>query len=180
MNKTNNVNHRLQADIKLAQKKFAYYEKVYKIIKGNGKEYLQIQSTAYKKIIHDIQELILPAIRRNCPNCENFCCKLHNPELSIYTAGSVGAFSFADYILVRCDTVLPEPNFRNMEKNLCPFWVGGCNLPLDCRSYLCIKWFCNRLKKELDMQVISKHLETLKSLLKDFSIQKCLGLNQCP
>jgi len=163
-------------DIEYARKSFEYFEKVFITIQGKGKDYLRIQSKTYKKSIYDIQGIILPSIKRNCPDCENFCCKLYNPDLSIYIARSVGGFHFGDYLLARFDKELPTPIFKNMEKNLCPFWAHGCTLPLDCRSYICIRYFCDRLKKEVDMQVVSEHLNKIKNLLMDFSIQVCLGL----
>ena len=175
MSETNNLKRELQHDIQLARKKFEGYEKLYAGLCGDGKEYLQDESKKYKKTVLNIQQLILPSIRRNCPSCIN-CCKLDTPELSIYIAGSLGCFDFVDYILVRCDTVLPDPNFSNMEENLCAFWADGCFLPHDCRSFLCTKYFCNTLKKELDMKVISGHLQLLESLMQNFSVKKCLGL----
>jgi len=178
MRKANNLKDRMPAEIKFAQEKFEWYEKVYRSISGKGKKYLQIKSKEYKKIVHDFQELILPSIKKNCPGCDNFCCKLYNPDRSIYIAGSVGVLGLADYLLVRCDTVLPMPHFENMEKNFCSFWADGCILPPDCRSYRCIRWFCDKLKKELDMQIISKYREMLKSFIEDFSIPGCLGFNR--
>lgn len=175
MSVTNNLKRELQHDIQLARKKFEGYEKLYAGLCGDGKEYLQSESKKYKKTVLNIQQLILPSIRRNCPSCIN-CCKLDTPELSIYIAGSLGCFDFVDYILVRCDTVLPDPNFDNMEDNLCAFWADGCLLPHDCRSFSCTKYFCDTLKKELDMKVISGHLQLLELLMQDFSIKKCLGL----
>jgi len=166
----------METTIKLAQKKFECYEVAYLGISGNRRKYLQIQSRAYKRSILDVQEIILPSIKRICPTCDINCCKLYTPELSICIEGCVGGFNFVDYILVRCDTILPDPCFKNMEKNLCPFWADGCILPIDCRSFLCIQYFCDKLQKELDMQVISKHLEILESIQNNFSIQKCLGL----
>ena len=173
--KKNNLSRDVQHDIQLARKKFEGYEKLYMGLAGDGKEYLRNQSKTYKRGVLDIQQLILPSVQRNCPSCIN-CCKLYTPELSIYIAGSLGCFDFVDYILVRCDTVLPDPNFSNMEDNLCAFWAEGCILPIDCRSFLCIKYFCDDLKKEIDMNVIAEYLDTLKSVVDNFSIQKCLGL----
>jgi hypothetical protein len=175
MSETNNLKRDLQHDIQLARKKFEGYEKVYAGLSGDGKKYLQNESKKYKKTVLDIQQLILPSIQRNCPSCIN-CCKLDTPELSIFIPGSFGCFQFGDYILVRCDTVLPDPNFSNMEDNLCAFWADGCLLPHDCRSFLCTKYFCDTLEKELDMKVISEHLQFLDSLMQGFSIKKCLGL----
>ena len=175
MSETNNLRRELRHDIQIARKRFEGYEKLYAGLSGDGKKYLQNESKKYKKNVLNIQQLILPSLQRNCPSCIN-CCKLDTPELSIYIPGSLGCFQFVDYILVRCDTVLPDPNFSNMEDNLCAFWADGCLLPHDCRSFLCTKYFCDTLKKELDMKVISEHLQFLESLMQDFSIKKCLGL----
>jgi len=175
MSETNNLKRELQHDIQLARKKFEGYEKLYAGLSGDGKKYLQNESKKYKRTVLDIQQLILPSIQRNCPSCIN-CCKLYTPELSIYIAGSLGCFDFVDYILIRSDTVLPDPNFSNMEDNLCAFWEEGCILPIDCRSFLCTKYFCDKLKKELDMKLISEYLSTLKSIMDNFSIKKCLGI----
>ena len=175
MSETNNLQRKLQHDIQMARVRFEGYEKLYAGLTGDGKKYLQNQSMTYKKTLLDIQKLIVPAVQKNCPSCIN-CCKLYTPELSIYIAGSLGCFDFIDYILVRCDTVLPNPNFSNMEDNLCAFWKNGCTLPLDCRSFLCTKYFCDELKEELDMRVISEKVNILKSILANFSIKKCLGL----
>jgi len=175
MSDTNNLQRKLQHDIQLARKKFEGYEKLYMGLAGDGKKYLRNQSKTYKRGVLDIQQLILPSVQRNCPSCIN-CCKLYTPELSIYIAGSLGCFDFVDYILVRSDTVLPDPNFSNMEDNLCAFWEEGCILPIDSRSFSCTKYFCDRLKKELDMKIISEQLQLLDCLMKDFSIKKCLGL----
>ena len=175
MRETNNLKRDLQHDIQLARIRFEGYEKLYMGLSGDGKKYLRNQSKTYKGSVLDIQQLILPSIQGNCPSCIN-CCKLDTPELSIHIAGSLGCFDFIDYILVRCDTVLPNPNFSNMEDNLCAFWADGCVLPNDCRSFSCTKYFCDKLKKVLDMKVISKYLSTLKSTMDNFSIKKCLGI----
>jgi hypothetical protein len=175
MSEKNNFTRDLQYDIQMARKKFEGYEKLYAGLSGDGKKYLQNESKKYKRTVRDIQQLILPSIQRNCPTCIN-CCKLYTPELSIYIAGSLGCFDFIDYILVRCDTVLPNPNFGNMEDNLCAFWKNGCTLPHDCRSFSCTKYFCDTLKAELDLKVISEKVNIMKSILANFSIKKCLGL----
>jgi hypothetical protein len=177
MSEMNNLKRELQHDIQIARKKFEGYEKLYAGLSGDGKKYLQNESKKYKRAVKDIQQLILPSIQRHCPSCIN-CCKLDTPELSIYIPGSLGCFQFVDYLLVRCDTVLPEPNLGNMENNLCAFWEDGCLLPQDCRSFLCTKYFCDTLKKELDMKVISEHVQFLESLMQDFSIKQCLGLEK--
>jgi len=177
MCKTNNLSRDVQHDIQMARKKFEGYEKLYMGLAGDGKKYLRNQSKEYKNTVLDVQQIILPSVEQNCPSCIN-CCKLYTPELNVYIAGSLGCFDFIDYILVRCDTVLPDPIFKNMEHNLCAFWAEGCILSIDCRSFLCIKYFCDDLKKEIDMNVIAEYLDTLKSVIDSFSIQKCLGINK--
>ena len=154
MCETSNLTRKVQHDIQLARKRFEGYEKIYEGLTREGKKYLQTHSKAYKRAVLDIQQLILPSIQKNCPSCIN-CCKLYTPELSIYIAGSIGCFVFIDYILVRCDTVLPNPNFNNMEDNLCAFWAEGCIFPDDCRSFSCIKYFCDKLKSELDITYLT-------------------------
>ena len=177
MRETYSSKRDLQQDIQMARKKFEGYEKLYMGLSEDGKKYLRNISKQYKRSVFDIQQLILPFIQRNCPSCIN-CCKLYTPELSIYIAGSLGCFEFIDYILVRCDTVLPNPNFTNMDDNLCAFWEDGCVLPHDCRSFSCTRYFCDKLKKELDMKLISKYLKNLKSIIDHFSIKKCLGIHK--
>ena len=179
MNKKVRLEKRLLADIHHAQKEFEYYEKMYRSINGDGKQYLQMQSRSYKRHSVKIREIIRPSINKNCPTCIN-CCRLYSPQFSIYIARTIGGFQFIDYLLVRCNTVLPEPNISNTDKNLCYFWENGCILPDDCRSYLCTQWFCDSLKKELNMEVVAAHLKSLESIINDFSIKKCLGLNRKP
>ena len=176
VSETNNLQRKLQDDIQLAQKKFEGYEKLYEGLSGDGKKYLQNESKKYKRTVLSIQQLALPSIQRNCPSCIN-CCKLYTPELSIYIAGSLGCFDFVDYILVRCDTVLPDPNFSNIEDNLCAFWDDGCTLPHDCRSFLCTNYFCDKLSKELDMKLIYRHLKNLQLIMDNFSFRKCLDID---
>lgn len=176
MSKIDNFKKQLLSDIHFSQKKFEFYEKIYGDINGDGKKYLQIQSKAYKKEALKLRRIIHPYINNNCPNCDG-CCKLNVQELSIYMSDSIGGFELIDYLLVRCDTILPKINVKNMKDNVCAFWVYGCSLPDDCRSFTCMHWFCDTLKAELDMKVISKHLRVLESIIKIFSVQKCLGLD---
>ena len=176
MRKANDTKERVLKDIRLAQKKFECYEKIYIGLGEEGKRYLQSQSKLYKEKVADIQKLILPSLKRNCPTCIN-CCKLYTPELSIYIASTIGCFEFVDYLLVRFDTILPKPNFRNMKNNLCPFWSEGCTLPSDCRSFSCTRYFCDKLKREINMKAVSDHLNDLELLLDNFSIKACLGMN---
>jgi hypothetical protein len=173
MNKIDSQKDKIIADSQKAQKEFELYEKFYLGLSENAEKYLRYQSREYKKLLLEIQEIILPAVKRNCPTCIK-CCQLHTPELSIHTSEAVGCFGYVDYLLVRCDTVLPDPYYENAEKNLCAFWSDGCILSLDCRSYLCIRYFCDTIKKELDIQVISEHLEKVKFVINNFSIRECM------
>ncbi len=174
MIETDNQKNRITSDFTKAIKEFELYEKFYRTLSDNGIKYLKSLSGKYKQILSNIQKIILPSIKRNCPTCNINCCHLSSPELSIYVAGTVGGFSIVDYLLIRCDTVLPEPYYDNVEKNLCPFWKDGCVLPVDCRSYLCIQYFCDKLRKELDMTLVSKYLEKAKLVLNKFSIGECM------
>lgn len=160
----------MRSDLKTARKEFEFYEKVYGTLSKSSREYLKSRSREYKEYLTNIREIILPAVGRNCSVCRSHCCMLHNPERSIYMARTIGGFSFIDYLLTRYDTILPEPHYKNVERNLCPFWDDGCILPADSRSYLCIRYFCDEAKRELDMQLVSRHLEKLKSVLNGFSI----------
>jgi len=105
------------SDFKKAQKEFALYEKFYLGLSENAKKYLRHQSKIYKTLLLDIQEIITPSVKSNCPICKIQCCKLYTPELSIYVAGSVGGFNCVDYLLIRCDTILPDPCYENAEEN---------------------------------------------------------------
>ena len=174
MNNVHSLNDRMLSDFKKARERFELYEKFYLSLSNKAKKYLKSKSKEYKRCLIDIQELILPSVRRICPTCKIQCCKLYTPELSIYIAGSVGGFDLADYLLTRCDETLPDPYYENTERNLCPFWADGCVLPVDCRSLLCIQFFCDKLKEELDMEPISKYLEEIQSVLNDFSIGECM------
>ncbi len=174
MSKTDIQINRITADFKKAREKFELYEKFYLGLSENAKEYLRSQSREYKNILSDIQKIILPSIMSNCPTCIYNCCKLHTPELSIYVAGSLGCFDYVDYLLVRCDTILPNPYYENAQNNLCPFWSDGCILPVDCRSFYCIKYFCDKLKEELDMQLISKYFKKIKNIISNFSTRVCM------
>ncbi|MBN2398996.1 MAG: hypothetical protein JXI33_01505 [Candidatus Aminicenantes bacterium] len=120
-----------------------------------------------------VQEVILPAVRNHCPSCPyGTCCRLDTPELSIYIAGTIGCFGLIDYLLVRCDTELPEPDFRNGRRNLCAFWDNGCRLPPDCRSLLCLQFFCEPLRSDLDMNLVNDRLAVLKSVVDNFSLAR--------
>ncbi len=88
--------------------------------------------------------------------------------------GTVGGFNCVDYLLTRCDIVLPVPNYENTAKNLCPFFTDGCIVAANGRSYLCIQYFCDDLKKEIDMQAASKYLRKLRFVIDNFSIAECM------
>jgi hypothetical protein len=174
VNMGNSIQDRIILDFKEAKQKFELYERFYIGLSVNAKQYLKQRSIEYKNILLDIQEIILPTVKKKCPLCKIQCCKLYTPEPSIYIARSVGGFECVDYLLVRCDTILPEPYYEHAEKNLCTFWKDGCILPADCRSYLCIQYFCDELKNEVDMQLISKYLEKAESILTNFSLREIL------
>ena len=159
---------------KAAKKRFELYEKFYLSLNDNAIKYLINESKKYKRSLKEIQELILPGVREICPACEVQCCRLYTPELSIYVAGTVGGFGLKDYLLIRCDEILPDPCYENAEKNLCPFWDSGCILPVDCRSFLCIQFFCTKLKNTLDMEAVTESLRKIQAILDSFSIAKCM------
>ena len=103
MKKRDKAMKKLLSDLEEAREKFEFYEKVYLKLSEDAREHLKRYSAEYKRCLRDIRELILPAVRENCSVCEEHCCMLHNQELSTYIAGTVGAFSFSDYLLVRYD-----------------------------------------------------------------------------
>ena len=174
MNEENSPNDRMISDFQKAREKYEIFGKFYVSFSLKAKEYLEDKSQEYKRCLTDIQRLILPAVKRVCPTCESHCCRLSTPERSIYIAGSVGGFDLYDFLLTQCSNRVPEPDYENAERNLCPFWASGCILPLDCRSYLCIQYFCDELKKELDMELVSEHLIRIESVLDNFSIAECM------
>jgi hypothetical protein len=158
-----------------AIKAYECFEKLYLKITGTAKEYLEFHSREYKSRATRIQQIILPSIKRKCPYCKHLCCKPYNPELSIMFI-PIGLLNFSNYLLIRCNTVLPQPKYDNLENNLCAFWENGCLLPLDCRSYACFHWFCNELQKEININLFSKDLDTLKVIVDNLSINNCLSL----
>lgn len=171
----NNLDNKEQiiSDTQTALNTFQFYENLYLSINGKAKEYLKYQSRRYKKVLLDIQEIILPHTLKICPTCSVHCCKIYNPEAKRMLPG-VGAFKCADYLLVRYDTKLPDPCYENAEKNLCLFFNNGCTLPADCRSLICIAFFCDTLRKELDMKLIDNYLQQARLILMNFSIRECL------
>ncbi len=175
MGQANELRERAAADFGEARKRFEVYEKFYRSLRGDAREYLRRESRNYKRSLREIQARILPRVREICPACENQCCKLYTPERSIYIAGTVGGFHLNDYLLARCDEKWPGPRYENAERNLCPFWDGGCILPIDGRSYLCIQYFCDDLQKNLAMEAVTESLGKLRTILDAFSIGKCMA-----
>jgi hypothetical protein len=165
---------RAVSDFKAARQRFELYEKFYLSLSDRARRYLKSESIRYKRSLREIQYLILPAVRKMCPTCDKHCCRLYTPELSIYIAGTVGGFGIADYLMIRCDGILPDPCYENAVKNLCPFWDEGCILPVDCRSFLCIQFFCDKLKNTLDMDTVTESLGKVRGILDSFSIAKCM------
>jgi len=160
-----------------AIKAYECFEKLYLRITGTGKEYLEYHSREYKSRAATVQQIILPSIKRKCPYCKHLCCKPYNPELSIIFR-SIGLLNFPNYLLIRCNTVLPQPKYDNLENNLCAFWENGCLLPLDCRSYACLHWFCDEVQKEININLLSKDLDALKVIVDNLSINTCLSLKK--
>ena len=174
MNEKIDLSNRMTSDFREAREKYEIYGKFYVSLSHKAREYLKNKSQEYKRCLTDIQRLILPVVNKVCPTCESHCCRLSTPERSIYIAGSVGGFDLYDYLLTKCNNRLPDPDYAKAEQNLCPFWENGCILPLDCRSYLCIQYFCDELKQEIDMKLISEHLKNIESVLDSFSIGECM------
>jgi len=170
----NSPTEKVISDFKAARKRFELYEKFYISLNRSAKEYLKKESKKYKGCLKEIQALILPSISRICPTCNIQCCKLYISEHSIYIATTVGGFDLKDYLLARCDEFLPDPCYENAEKNVCPFWNFGCILAVDCRSYLCIQYFCDELLKEIDMKPVSECLRKIRAVLDGFSIGRCM------
>ena len=174
MNDLNSLNDRMTSDFKKAREKYEIYGKFYVSLSHKAREYLENKSQEYKRCLIHIQRLILPVVKKICPTCQPHCCRFSTPERSIYIAGSVGGFDLYDYLLTKSNNTLPDPDYEKAERNLCPFWAHGCILPTDCRSYLCIQYFCDELKQELDMELISEHLREIESVLNSFSIAECM------
>ena len=161
------------SDLEAAREQFELFEKLYLCLSEKANEYLRDRSREYKHVLTAIRDTIRSAIVRNCSVCKERCCQLYIPE-SLYMARSVGGFGYVDYLLVRCDTVLPVPRYENVERNLCPFWSDGCTLPGDCRSFSCIQYFCDEVKKELDMDLISEYLGNARYIIDSFSTRTCM------
>jgi len=165
------------ADHKKARSSYTFYEAVYQRLDSKAKAYVRCRSVKYKKALIAIQREISPHVKKICSSCADICCRLENKERNIYIAGRIGVFELVDYLLVRCDTELPEPIYENAERNLCVFWREGCILPSDCRSYSCIQYFCEDLSREIDEGSVTKLLERAHKILADFSVGECLHLS---
>jgi hypothetical protein len=174
MDNVHPLSERVVMDFGKARDKYEVYGRFCLSLSHKAKEYLESKSQEYKRCLTDIQRLILPVVKKVCPTCDPHCCRLSIPERSIYIAGTVGGFELHDYLLAQCNNTLPDPDYEKAERNLCPFWEHGCTLPIDCRSYLCIQYFCDELKQELDMELISEHLTKIASVMSSFSIAKCM------
>jgi hypothetical protein len=173
--KDTDLKKNLLHDFKSAQEKFKAFEFTYRVLLPGDLMYLRKQSATYKKAVKEIQKLILPAVRKHCPHCRyGTCCRLNTPELSIYIAGTIGCFNLTDYLLVRCDTELPAPDFANGRRNLCPFWDNGCRLQPDCRSLLCLRFFCEPIGQDLNMDLVNEHIAAAKSVVDNFSLGRLL------
>jgi len=156
-----------------AREKYESFEFVYRLLRPDELSYLREQSAAYKRAVMAVQELIEAPVRKQCPNCvHGTCCRLSSPKLGIYIAQSVGAFTLTDYLLVRCGGILPAPHFQNTRRNLCPFWENGCRLRPDCRSLLCLQYFCESLRHELDMDLVNKRIAEVQAILENFSLNR--------
>jgi hypothetical protein len=169
------LNEKILSDCDSAREKFEAFEIVYRLLRPNDLIYLREQSAAYKQAVLGVQKLILPSVSKHCPSCAfGTCCRLHSPELSIDIAKSVGGFNAVDYLLVCCDTKLPEPNFDNNDRNLCAFWDNGCRLRPDCRSLLCLQFLCEPLRRELDMDLVNNRIAAVQSIVNNFSWMQLL------
>ena len=62
----------IMAVFKDARKKFELFEKFYLGLSQEAKKYLRPQSGQYKRMLLDIQEIILPVVQKNCPTCSHF------------------------------------------------------------------------------------------------------------
>jgi hypothetical protein len=174
MDQADNPEARLLSDIAAAKSMYEGFEAIYAGIESQGKRYLQARSQEYRKTLMDAQDAILHATRKHCPNCGG-CCAVSAPELNVYTARSTGCFQFIDYVLARCDTELPKPQYANMTHNRCAYLAdNGCSLPLDCRSYTCTRYVCEKITKDLDVEVFAERIKALKSVIDQFSVLACL------
>jgi hypothetical protein len=167
------LNENILRENEFAQKKYRSFEFAFHVLQKDDLFYLREQSVAYRKAVQAIQKLIMPKVGTVCPRCPHgTCCRLYSPELNIYIAGSVGGFGLTDYLLVRCAGELPEPNFANSRLNLCAFWDNGCRLKPDSRSLLCLQYFCEPLRRVLEMEIVNRRVAELKVVVKNFSMSR--------
>ncbi len=166
---------RILDDCSRSREQYESFEIVCRVLRPEGKAYLCRQSTAYRKAVLDLQRVILPAIRRICPVCPHgTCCRLQSSDLSIYIARSVGGFELVDFLLARHGKKLPAPDYAKNHENLCAFWDRGCRLPPASRSLLCLQYFCESLRRELDMNLVELRLEAVRAVVDGFSLAKLL------
>jgi hypothetical protein len=165
------------AEHKNARSCYTFYEAVYQRLDSKAKAYVRRKSEKYKKTLMEIQREIYPHVKEVCSSCADICCRLQNKERHNYIASYIGYFKLVDYLLARCDTELPEPLYENAEKNLCVFWRERCILPLDCRSYTCIGYFCEDLSQKIDKGSVTKLVESAHKIVTGFSVSECLHLS---
>lgn len=170
------ANERMIEDANTAIEKYRGFEFAYRLLQGKDLDYLRKMSRAYKQAVSALQELILPAVQAECPHCQyGTCCRLYSSKLKIYIARSVGGFEFRDFLLARCDSQLPEPDLTNRAKNFCAFWENGCRLNPNCRSLLCLQYFCEPLQRRLDMNEVNRRLALVQNVVDQFSLQRLFG-----
>lgn len=163
--------NRILEDCSGAREQFELFEIAYRVLRPAGKAYLRRQSAAYKNAVLDLQKMILPVVRRICPDCaQGTCCRLQSPDLKIYIARTVGGFELVDYLLARDGRKLPAPDYANNRENLCAFWDQGCRLSPATRSLLCLQYFCPSLRRELDMDQVESRLDRIRSIVNGFSL----------
>lgn len=167
--------NKILKDFESAREAFDGFELMYRLLKPEDLTYLREHSIRYKQAVIALQEIILPAVRAICPTCTyGTCCRLSAPEIKIYIAGSVGCFDVKDFLLARCDADFPPPDLENVGKNLCPFNDNGCRLNADSRSLTCLEYFCEPLRRALDMKFVSRCLADVRAVVKAFSLRRLL------
>ena len=169
------LENQIEIDLKRGLENLRIFEKIYLNLTSDALEYLKKYSSLYRLKISEIQKLILPEVKRICSKCEEHCCKLFSVRHNIYLARVPGGFSFKEFLLARYNNPRFKLRVENPGENLCPFWKNGCQIPEDSRSLLCISWFCEDLKKGLNMDKIALLVEEAEVLVKEFSLKKCLG-----
>jgi hypothetical protein len=167
-----------QLNCNFAKEKFESFELVYRVLRPNDRKYLREQSAVYKRSVREVQAFMLPVVSKHCSSCPfGLCCRLSSPKLKINITESIGCFGLIDYLLVRCDTELPAPNFENAQQNLCFYWENGCRLEPDCRSLTCLKFFCKPLRRDLDMVLVNRSLAKVQAVVNNFSMSRLLQKN---